>query len=41
MIDELIVKEEIKMIKKCTHIIFLLDSGCCPGTIAELIFAVN
>ena len=41
MIDELIVKEEIKMIKNCTHIIFLLDSGCCPGTIAELIFAVN
>lgn len=41
MIDELIVKEEVKMIKNCTHTVFLLDSGCCPGTIAELILAAD
>lgn len=39
MIDKLIVNSEIKMIKDCTHAIFLLDEGCCPGTIAELILA--
>lgn len=39
MTDKLIVDSEIKMIKKCTHAIFLLDGGCCPGTIAELILA--
>lgn len=41
MIDELIVKTEIEMIKKCSHAIFLLDSGRCAGTIAELILAAN
>lgn len=39
MVDELIVDSEIKMIRECTHAIFLLDGGCCPGTIAELILA--
>lgn len=41
MVDETIVKTEIQMIKSCTHVIFLLDSGCCPGTIAELILATD
>jgi len=39
MIDKDIVKCEIDMIDKCTDTIFLLDNGCCPGTIAELILA--
>ena len=39
MVDELIVDSEIKMIKECTHAIFLLNDGCCPGTIAELTLA--
>lgn len=39
MVDELIVDSEIKMIRECTHAIFLLDGGCCPGTIAELTLA--
>lgn len=39
MIDEFIVESEVKMIKECTHAIFLLDGGCCPGTIAELMLA--
>jgi len=41
MVDKDIVKEEVKMIKKCTNAVFLLDSGCCPGTIAELILATK
>lgn len=39
MVDELIVKTEIEMIKKCSHAIFLLNDANCPGTIAELILA--
>ena len=39
MVDELIVSYEVGMIRECTHAIFLLDEGCCPGTIAELILA--
>ncbi len=39
MVDELIVDSEIKMIRECTHAIFILDGGCCPGTIAELTLA--
>ena len=41
MVDELIVNSEIKMIRECTHALFLLDGGCCPGTIAELTMASN
>lgn len=41
MVDELIVASEIKMIRECTHAIFILDSGCCPGTVAELTLASN
>lgn len=39
MIGEDIVNIEKKMIEKCTDAIFLLDSGLCPGTISELIYA--
>lgn len=39
MLDELIVETEINMIRKCTHAIFLIDGGLCPGTIAELTLA--
>ena len=39
MVDELIVASETKMIIECTHAIFILDGGCCPGTIAELTLA--
>lgn len=41
MTDELIVDSEVKMIRECTNAIFLLDGGCCPGTIAELTLASN
>lgn len=39
MIDKDIVGIETKMIGDCTNAIFLLDNGCCPGTISELILA--
>ncbi len=41
MVDSEIVETEMQMISDCTHIIFLLDDGCCPGTITELIFAAT
>lgn len=37
--DEIIVQTEIKMIEDCTDAVFLLEEACCPGTIAELIWA--
>ena len=37
--DEIIVGTELKMIEECTDAIFLLDDGCCPGTISELTLA--
>ena len=39
MIDIDIVKFEKTMIENCTHAIFLLEDGLCPGTISELIYA--
>lgn len=39
MVDTDIVRTEIEMVQNCTHAIFLLDDGTCPGTIAELTFA--
>ena len=36
MKDTDIVKAEQKMLEDCTHAVFLLDDGCCPGTITEL-----
>lgn len=41
MIDRDIVNCEVNMIKKCSDAIFLLDNGCCPGTISELILATS
>lgn len=41
MMDKDIVKAETSMINKCTNAVFLLDNGCCPGTIAELILAAS
>lgn len=37
--DEIIVRNEMEMIESCTDAVFLLDDGCCPGTVAELILA--
>lgn len=39
MVDTDIVLAEMKMVESCTHAIFLLDDGTCPGTITELTFA--
>lgn len=39
MEDTDIVQAEQTMVKACTHAVFLLDDGCCPGTITELILA--
>lgn len=41
MDDKEIVSEEIKMIKKSTDLVFLLDDALCPGTIGELMLANN
>ncbi len=34
-----IVDAELQMIRQCSHAIFLLEAGNCPGTIAELTLA--
>lgn len=39
MLDSDIVAAESHMVETCTHAIFLLDDGCCPGTITELTMA--
>lgn len=36
-----VINIEKEMIEKCTDAIFLLDSGLCPGTISELIYAAT
>lgn len=41
MIDKEIVKKEMRQIQRCTHAIFLLEDGCCPGTVAEIIYAAT
>lgn len=39
MLDSDIVRAEQQMVEGCTHAIFLLEDGCCPGTITELTYA--
>ena len=39
MQDSDIVQSEQAMVESCTNAVFLLDDGCCPGTITELILA--
>ena len=39
MRDVDIVSVESEMIRRCTDAIFLLDSGNCPGTVAEMTLA--
>lgn len=41
MRDIEIVSVESEMIERCTDAIFLLDTGNCPGTIAEMVLAAT
>ena len=41
MTDTDIVRTELEMIRRCTHAVFLLDDGLCPGTIGELMLAAG
>ena len=41
MIDKEIVKMEMRQIRRCTHAIFLLEDGCCPGTVSEIVYAAS
>ena len=41
MIDREIVDTEMKQIEGCTCAVFLLDGGCCPGTVAEMVYAAT
>jgi len=39
MLDTDIIRAERQMVENCSHAVFLLEDGCCPGTITELIYA--
>lgn len=41
MIDKEIVKMEMRQIQRCTHAVFLLEDGCCPGTVSEIVYAAS
>ena len=41
MLDREIVETEKGQIERCTLAVFLLDDVACPGTVAEMVYAVS